>query len=295
MLCEKNGGVGLTMVEAVGDRISAFKETRLWTEVRKLKHDLIIRFAKRENRVYTQFYRFPHQLRALIERIVPALRPHGTGIDAEPLEIFVFACCSGEEAFSLSYVLRKHFPELSYRIRACDIVGDVIEKAKAGIFTQEEAKWGPFVTDEIVAEMFEPAGEGLLRVKSEIREPIKFTEGNLLDQQFMDALGQADLVFAQNVLFHMPRPQAREAFRNVHGVLKSGGALFVNGMDADMRADMSKRLGLEPLEYLIEEIHNDARVDRGGAWAGTYVGRKPFTRSGRDWLRQQGTIFFKSR
>ena len=49
------------------------------------------------------------------------------------------------------------------------------------------------------------------------------------------------------------------------------------------------------LEYLVEEIHNDARVDRGNAWAGSYVGRKPFTRSGRDWLRRQATIFYKAR
>lgn len=283
------------MAEAVDDRISALKQTRLWTEMRKLKHDLIIRFAKRENRVYTQFYRFPHQLRALVERVVPALRPHGTGAGAEPLKILVFACCSGEEAFSLSYVLRRHFPELRYSIRGYDIVGDVIEKAKAGLFTLEEASWGPFVTDELLGEMFEPAGEGLLRVKAQIREPITFAEGNLLDRPFMESLGQADIVFAQNVLFHLPRAQARVAFRNIHDVLTAGGALFINGVDTDMRAQMTKRLGLEPLEYLVEEIHNDARVDRGNAWAGSYVGRKPFTRSGRDWLRRQATIFYKAR
>lgn len=283
------------MSEVAGDRILAFKETALWTQLRKLKHDLIVRFAKRENRVYTQFYRFPHQLRALVERVVPALRPHGTGVSAEPLKIIVFACCSGEEAFSLSYELRKHFPELRFQIHGYDIVGAVIEKAQAGLFTREEVSWGPFVTENLVAEMFDPAEHGQLQVKAAIREPITFTEANLLDQPFMESLGQADIVFAQNVLFHLPRPQAREAFRNIHQVLTAGGALFINGVDTDMRADMSKRLGLEPLEYLVEEIHNDARVDRGSGWASDYVGRKPFSRNGRDWLRRQGTIFFKSR
>lgn len=295
------------MSETANDKILAFKrtrlwaevrklkKTRLWTELRKLKHELIIRFSKRENRVYTQFYRFPHQLRAMVEQVVPALRPNGAGADAEPLNILVFACCSGEEAFSLSYVLRKHFPELDYSIRGYDIVGDVIKKAQAALFTPEEASWGHFVTDEIVAGMFEPAEGELLRVRAYISDPITFAEGNLLDKPFMQTLGQADMVLAQNVLFHLPRPQAREAFRNLHEALKPGGALFINGVDADIRADMTKRLGLEPLEYLIEEIHNDARVDRGANWADTYVGRKPFTRSGRDWRRKQGTIFFKPR
>lgn len=281
------------MAEALADRVVAFKDTRLWTEVRKLKHDLIVRYAKRENRIYTQFNRFPHQLRALVEQVVPQLRPNGTGADAEPLDIVVFACCSGEEAFTLSHVLRRHFPELRYRIRGYDIVSGVIEKAKAGIFTREEAAWGPFVTDELVAEMFDPAGDGLLRVKTAISEPITFAVGNLLDKSFIDSLGKVDLLFAQNVLFHLPRPQAREAFRNINAALSAGGALFINGVDTDMRADMTRQLGLEPLEYLVEEIHNDARVDRGNGWASDYVGRKPFSRRGRDWLRRQGTIFLK--
>lgn len=278
----------------MAERIVAFKETRLWTEVRKLKHDLIVRYAKRENRIYTQFNRFPHQLRALVERIVPQVRPDGTGPDAKPLDILVFACCSGEEAFTLSHVLRKHFPELRFQIRGYDIVGDVIEKARTATFTHDEASWGPFVTDELISEMFDPAGNGLLRVKPAIREPIKFAVGDMLDKPFIKSLGQVDLVFAQNVLFHLPRPVAREAFRNLHDTLAAGGVLFINGVDTDMRADMTRRLGLQPLEYLVEEIHNDARVDRGSGWASDYVGRKPFTRRGRDWLRRQGTIFSKA-
>lgn len=284
----------MTLSEAIERNAPAFAQTQMWTELRKLKHNLIIRFAKRENRVYTQFYRFPHQLRALVEHVVPSLRPHGVGADAEPLNITVFACCSGEEAFSLSYVLQKHFPNLRYRIHGYDIVDEVIAKARTGLFTFKEASWGPFVTDEIIAEMFEATGDGPLRVKDAIREPIDFSRGNLLDRPFMDSLDRSELVFAQNVLFHLPRPKAREALRNLHDVLSPGGALFINGVDTDIRADMTRRLGLKPLEYLVEEIHNDARVDRGNGWAGTYVGRKPFERGGRDWLRRQGTIFSKA-
>jgi chemotaxis protein methyltransferase CheR len=270
----------------------AYKRSQLWTLLRSFKHDLVVRFAKRENRVYTQFCRFPHQLRAVVERVVPTLRDR-TDATAEPLNIIVFACCSGEEAFSLSYALRKHYPGLGYQIRGFDIVSDVIEKARSALFTHQEVRFGPFVTDEFVATVFQPTDAGQLRVKAEISAPISFAEGSLLDKPFMESLGKADMVFAQNVLFHLPRFQAREALRNIHGVLKTGGALFINGVDTDMRAEMTKRLGLTPLDYLVEEIHNDARVDRGYGWSGTYVGRKPFTRLGRDWLRKQGTIFYR--
>ncbi len=276
-------------------REPALKRSPFWNLLQNIKHNLVVRFAKRQSRTYTQFYRFPHQLRALVERVVPTLRPGGTDAGAEPLNIVVFACSSGEEAFSLSWTLRKHYPELGYRIRGFDIVADVVEKARSALFSRDDVRRGPFVTDEFVTGVFEPAAGEQLCVKAEIRAPISFAEGSLLDKPFMESLGKVDMVFAQNVLFHLPRPQAREAFRNIHGVLKTGGALFINGVDTDMRVDMSKRLGLEPLDYLVEEIHNDSRVDRGKRWAGTYVGRKPFTRSGRNWLREQGTIFYKVR
>ena len=98
---------------------------------------------------------------------------------------------------------------------------------------------------------------------------------------------------AQNVLFHLPRQRAREAFDNLTALLKPKSALFINGMDTDMRIQLTKKSGLEPLDYLVEEIHEDARVDRGNAWAGSYFGRQPFSRSSRDWLRKYCTIYFK--
>jgi hypothetical protein len=61
-----------------------------------------------------------------------------------------------------------------------------------------------------------------------------------------------------------------------------------------MRVSMTKRLKLEPLDFLVEEIHEDASIDRGGGWAGAYWGRRPFSRSSREWLRKYGTIYFRT-
>jgi chemotaxis methyl-accepting protein methylase len=272
----------------------ALKSSPLWNALRHIKHSLVVRFAKRENRVYTQFYRFPHQYRALVERVVPRLRPGAVGAQTEPLEILMFACCSGAEAFSLSYILQKHFPGLRYRIRGFDLVPAVIEQAKSATFTREEVFQGPFVTEPYVKDAFDSINAHNYRVKPAIAAPCSFAVGDLLDQKFMESLGKADVVIAQNVLFHLPRPNARTAFNLLHGALKPGAALFVNGMDIDMRIDLTKSLALEPLDYLVEEIHNDARVDRGSSWAGAYWGRKPFERESGEWLRKHGTIYFKA-
>jgi chemotaxis methyl-accepting protein methylase len=272
---------------------ASLKNSSLWSALRHIKHQLVVRFAKRENRVYTQFYRFPHQYRALAERVVPWLRAGEINAQTAPLEILVFACCSGAEAFSLSYILQKHFPNLRFRMRGYDLVAQAVESARSAVFTREEVFQGPFVTEEFVREAFDVVDGNKLRVKAAIAAPITFAVGDLLDRQFVESLGTADMVLAQNVLFHLPRPKARVAFGHLFGALKPHAALLVNGMDTDMRIALSKRLGLEPLDYLVEEIHDDARVDRGSGWAGAYWGRRPFSRKSRDWLRQHGTIFYR--
>jgi chemotaxis methyl-accepting protein methylase len=273
---------------------SSVKSSVLWTALRHVKHQLVLRFAKRENRIYTQFCRFPHQFRAVVEKVVPRLRPGVIGADTQPLEIVVFACCTGAEAFTLSYTLQKHFPNLRFRIRGFDLVQEVIERARLATYTREEVLKGPFVTDEFVKEAFDSADAGALRIKPAIAAPISFDVGNLLDQAFMQSLGKVDMVLAQNVLFHLQRPQARVAFGHLHDMVKTPGVMLVNGMDTDMRVALTRRLNLEPLDYLVQEIHDDARVDRGAGWAGAYWGRRPFSRQSRDWLRKYGTIFFRT-
>lgn len=263
--------------------------SRVKNYLRHLKHWLVVKTTPRTNRVYTQFYRFPHQYRALVEQVLPQM----IGNTAPPLRILVFGCCSGAEPISLSAVLHRNFPNLDYRIEAYDIVPEVIERAQDPHYSHEEVYQGPFVTEQFVSETFDLADD-VYRVKPEILQPITFRVGDMLDTNFITKLGQADLVFAQNVLFHLPAPNARRAFANLQRLLHPGAALFVNGMDMDMRVHLTKKFHLQPEEYLIEEIHNDARQDRGDAWASAYWGRKPFSRRSREWIREHCTIYRKA-
>ncbi|WP_226666422.1 CheR family methyltransferase [Microbulbifer aggregans] len=257
--------------------------------VRHIKHWFIVKTSPRKNRVYTQFYRFPHQYRVLVEQVVPQM----TDTKGAPLRILVFGCCSGAEPISLSAVLRRNFPQLEYRIEAFDIVPSVIERAQNPCYSRDEVYQGPFVSETFVSETFDLADDAY-RVKPEILQTISFHVGDMLDANFIDELGQADLVFAQNVLFHLPAQNARRAFANLQCLLKPGAALFVNGMDTDMRVQLTKKFQLQPEAYLIEEIHNDARQDRGDSWAGAYWGRKPFSRRSREWIREHCTIYRKA-
>ncbi|MCA0902163.1 CheR family methyltransferase [Microbulbifer agarilyticus] len=257
--------------------------------LRHLKHWYVVKTTPRTNRVYTQFHRFPHQYRALVERVLPQI----ISDPAAQMRILIFGCCSGAEPISLATTLRRHFPDLDFRIEAFDIVPEVIERAQNPIYSREEVYQGPFVTEDFVGRTFDIEGDNY-RVKPEILDSIQFHVGDMLDTDFIAELGHADLVFAQNVLFHLPAANARQAFAHLEKLVAPGGALFVNGMDMDMRVQLTKKFQLQPEDYLIEEIHNDARRDRGDGWAGAYWGRKPFSRRSREWIREHCTIYRKA-
>lgn len=258
--------------------------------VRPIKFWYTLKTQPRQNKVYTQFNRFPHQYQALIEKVIPRF------IDADglstrgPLRIAVFACCTGAEPFSLAYTLRSYFPKLEFNIQAYDIVKEVVEQAKTGRYTQEEVDEGDFINNEFIESVFDRV-DGGLEVKQCYRAPVSFDVGDMLDAESMSSIGNCDLVFAQNVLFHLPADLAVNAFSNLCNLLSPSSVLFINGMDTDMRIKYTKKLKLFPLNYLVEEIHNDARVNRGAGWANQYWGRGPFSTKSREWVRKFGTIY----
>ena len=211
-------------------------------------------------------------------------------LSERPLKIAIFACCSGEEAYSLAYVLRRHFPQLAYEIRGFDLVEHVIPAARAATYTREQVHAGPFVTESFVEELFDVEGDQY-RVKPEYRKGITFDVGDMTNPEFVGSLDRCDLVFAQNVLFHLPPKIAPIAFENIYRLLQPHASMFINGMDGKMRIKLTKKFQLEPVQYLLQEIHEDARIDRGGSWASQYWGREPFSKSSRDWVRKFGTIF----
>jgi chemotaxis methyl-accepting protein methylase len=256
-----------------------------------IRYRLRLHFQPRQNHIYTQFYRFPTQLGVLMDHVLPQLLAERPPTAEAPLEVAVFACCSGEEAYTLAYILATRAPGVPIRVRGYDIVPELIEQAKAGSYTREHVYSSPFVTDELVAGMFDQSG-AQLTVKPQFASLVSFAIGDITDAAYMSSLPRADLVFAQNVLFHLPRPVAKVAFENLVSGLRPGGAFFVNGMDTDMRAKLTKQHGLEPVAQRIAEIHEEARVDRGANWASSYWGREPLRMSG-DWVRKYCTIYNK--
>jgi chemotaxis methyl-accepting protein methylase len=243
--------------------------------------------ADRDHKTFTRFMRVPTQFEALTEVVLPhlfATRRHG-----EPLRFVVIGCSNGAETFSIASVLSSTFTDLPFAIDGYDISQSMIDHAKSGRFTRDQVITSDALPDHFVATTFDRIDDAYV-VKPAIAHRVSFGVADLFDAAVMQRIGSADVVFAQNVLINFRRPQAREAFPLVTRLLKPHAVLFIDGMDIDLREELTRAAGLLPLDYKIREIHEDARTIRGAAWPWQYWGLEPFAER-RGWRERYATIF----
>jgi chemotaxis protein methyltransferase CheR len=253
------------------------------------RHKLLLLYGRRENYTFTEFVRLPHQLEVLADEVIDFLR---SSARSTPLRIVVFGCSNGSEPYSMASTLASRHPDLSFEVHAFDIDAGVIAKAESARFTLEEVTKNAYVTPEFMAATFVPAGEDV-EVRPDIRRRVHFQVSDVLDANLIATIDQADIVVAQNFLYHLERGQARRAFAHLCSLLKPRSALFVDGMDIDLRHALTKEVGLRPLDRLIPEIHADAAKLRGKAWPWIYWGLEPLDTEKADWKQRYATIFLR--
>jgi chemotaxis protein methyltransferase CheR len=116
------------------------------------------------------------------------------------IRIWCTACACGQEPYSLAMSLKDFGPALAgwrVEIVATDISNEVLEKAKAGIYSQFEVQRG--LPIQSLVRFFNQVGEAW-QIAPEIRAMVQFRPLNLLND--FSSLGIFDLVFCRNVLIY---------------------------------------------------------------------------------------------
>ncbi len=134
-----------------------------------------------------------HMLPALIER------NKGT----KKIRIWSAAASTGQEAYSLSMILREHANELmgwKIDIVGTDLSSDALEKAKSGLYSQFEVQRGMPV--KYLVKNFNQIGS-MWQIKSDIRSMVQYRQFNLLKNYAV--LGRFDIIFLRNVLIYFDK------------------------------------------------------------------------------------------
>ncbi|MGJ4892075.1 CheR family methyltransferase [Bradyrhizobium sp. HKCCYLR20261] len=176
------------------------------------------------------------------------------------LRIWSAACSTGQEPYSIAMCLREFGPALAgWRIEivATDLSQEVLEKSKAGLYSQFEVQRG--LPIQLLVKYFTQLGE-MWQLSADIRGMVQHRQLNLL--QDFSHLGKFDVIFCRNVLIYFDQDTKATIFERMaklmepDGTLLLGAAESVVGITDAFRPNQDRR-GL----YQI----NPVRSPRGGA------------------------------
>jgi chemotaxis protein methyltransferase CheR len=179
----------------------------------------------------TSFFRDLHPFQALKTDILPNLIK--ARASERVLNIWSNACSSGQEVYSIAMLIKENFPELAgwkVRLVASDLSTKILDKAKAGVFTQTEINRG--LPMPLLLKYFGKQGIQW-KLNDEIRSMVEFRTINLIET-FPTAISQMDIVFLRNVLIYFSPETKSSILTRIRASLRSDGYLFLGGSETTM-------------------------------------------------------------
>lgn len=191
----------------------------------------------------TFFFRDKLPFDHLRETIVPALLQARAG--RRSLRIWCAASSTGQEPHSIAMCLKEMGAALAgWRIEiiATDLAPSVLEKCKAGIYSQFEVQRG--LPIQLLVKYFTQIGE-LWQLNADVRAMTQFRQLNLLHD--FSHLGTFDVVFCRNVLIYFDQMTKVDVFKRLakategDGFLALGAAETVVGLTDAFKPHPDKR------------------------------------------------------
>ncbi len=148
----------------------------------------------------------------------------------QKLRVWSAACSSGQEAYSVAILALDAFgPQAAQRLEvvATDISGEVIAKAKQGVFTQFEVQRGLPIRS--LVRHFAQAEGGRWRINDAVRALVRFEERNLLAD--CGGLGKFDAIFCRNVLIYFDAPTKTRVLEALAKQLVPDGVLYLGAAE----------------------------------------------------------------
>jgi chemotaxis protein methyltransferase CheR len=174
----------------------------------------------------TFFFRDKVPFDHLREAILPALLQ--ARANRRSLRIWCAASSTGQEPYSIAMCVKEFAALAGWRIDivATDLSQAVLEKSRAGIFSQFEVQRG--LPIQMLVKYFTQAGE-LWQLNAELRAMVQHRQLNLL--QDFSHLGRFDLIFCRNVMIYFDQDTKAGMFDRLAKVLEPDGVLVLGAAE----------------------------------------------------------------
>jgi len=180
----------------------------------------------------TAFFRQPEAFEALRLQVLPKLIERATA--DEPVRVWVPACATGEEAYSIAMLLIEQFEaagrEPAIQLFATDIDGESMKTARAGVYAAAAAAG---LSTQRLHKFFGRQHNDHYQVNPALRECIVFADHDLIrDPPF----SRLDLISCQNVLIYVEPQVQKRVIPLLHFALNEGGYLLLGPAESIGRA-----------------------------------------------------------
>jgi chemotaxis protein methyltransferase CheR len=177
-------------------------------------------FLERTTINVSQLWRNPEQWTLIGATIVPEL-----AAGARPIAAWSAGCSYGAEAYTLAALCREHAPAARATIKGTDIDRRMVARARAGRFSEEDARSAPRAA---LTRHFESV-DGGWQASRELLGMCRFEVGDLLHMGV--ETGRLDLVLCRNTVIYFT-DQVRDALHaRLASALRPGGYLVIGSTE----------------------------------------------------------------
>jgi len=145
------------------------------------------------------------------------------------IRIWCAAASTGQEPYSLAMALKEMKGKLAgwrVEILGTDLSVEVLEKAKAGIYSQFEVQRG--LPIQMLVKYFSQIGD-TWQIAPEIRAMVQYRPFNLLGE--LGSLGGFDLIFCRNVLIYFDQVRKIDVLNRLARVIEPDGYLVLGAAE----------------------------------------------------------------
>mgnify|MGYP001213543020 CR=1 FL=1 len=195
----------------------------------KLAHDAALMTAVVEAMTTNEsfFFRDKTPFEHFRSTIMPALLAARRA--TRSIRIWCAATATGQEPYSLAMCLKEiEAKTAGWRIEvlATDLSGEVLEKARSGLYTQFEVQRG--LPIQLLIKHFSQSGE-LWQIAPAIRAMVRYRQLNLLAD--FTQLGAFDLIFCRNVLIYFDQETKTDVLNRMARVIAGDGYIVLGAAE----------------------------------------------------------------
>jgi chemotaxis protein methyltransferase CheR len=146
------------------------------------------------------------------------------------LRIWSAASSTGQEPYSIAMCLKEMGASLAgWRIEivATDLSQEVLEKSKAGVYSQFEVQRG--LPIQLLVKYFTQSGD-IWQLNADVRSMVQFRQLNLL--QDFSHVGTFDVIFCRNVLIYFDQDTKAVIFDRLAKSLEADGMLLLGAAES---------------------------------------------------------------